>query len=94
MPTQLRKAALFPLARLLDRHRPRDHADAPRCCCLPATLTPQELGVPVTQAPAYLMTLPYHPPLNLLVWPLFAWLYLRRRLTLPAKRCAWVPSGA
>ncbi len=39
--------------------------------------TPQELGVPVTQAPAYTMTLPYHPLLNLLVWPIFAWLYLR-----------------
>jgi hypothetical protein len=39
--------------------------------------TPQELGVPVTQAPAYLMTLPYHPLLNLAVWPIFAWLYLR-----------------
>ena len=39
--------------------------------------TPQELGVPVTQAPAYTMTLPYHPLLNLLVWPLFAWWYLR-----------------
>lgn len=39
--------------------------------------TPQELGVPVTQAPAYTMTLPYHPLLNLLVWPLFGWWYLR-----------------
>jgi hypothetical protein len=39
--------------------------------------TPQQLGVPLTQAPAYLMTLPYHPILNLLVWPWFAWLYLR-----------------
>ena len=38
--------------------------------------TPEELGVPVTQAPAYLMTLPYHPLLNLLVWPLFGWWYL------------------
>ena len=39
--------------------------------------TPQELGVPVTQAPAYTMTLPYHPLLNLVVWPWFAWWYLR-----------------
>lgn len=39
--------------------------------------TPEELGVPVTQAPAYLMTLPYHPLLNLPIWPLFGWLYLR-----------------
>lgn len=38
--------------------------------------SPQELGVPVTRAPAYLMTLPYHPLLNLL-WLPFAWLYLR-----------------
>jgi hypothetical protein len=40
--------------------------------------TPQDLGVPVTQAPAYLMTLPYHPLLNLVVWPFFAWFYLRQ----------------
>jgi len=39
--------------------------------------TPEELGVPVTQAPAYLMTLPYHPLLNLLIWPLFGWRYLQ-----------------
>ena len=39
--------------------------------------TPEQLGVPVTQAPAYLSTLPYHPVLNLLVWPIFAWCYLR-----------------
>ena len=39
-------------------------------------LSPQELGVPPSQAPAYLMTLPYHPLLNL-VWIPFAWKYLR-----------------
>jgi hypothetical protein len=39
--------------------------------------TPEELGVTASQAPAYLMTIPYHPLLNLLVWPWFAWLYLR-----------------
>ena len=39
--------------------------------------SPQELGVTASQAPAYLMTLPYHPLLNLLVWPWFAWLYWR-----------------
>lgn len=39
--------------------------------------SPQELGVPLTQAPAYLMTLPYHPLLNLF-WLPFAWMYLRR----------------
>ncbi|HEY3473734.1 MAG TPA: hypothetical protein VGK56_03940 [Anaerolineales bacterium] len=38
--------------------------------------SPQELGIPLTQAPAYLMTLPYHPLLNLF-WLLFAWMYLR-----------------
>ena len=38
--------------------------------------SPQELGVPFSQAPAYLMTLPYHPLLNLLFLP-FAWIYLR-----------------
>lgn len=38
--------------------------------------SPQELGVPFSQAPAYLMTLPYHPLLNLL-WLPFAWMYLR-----------------
>ncbi len=41
-------------------------------------LTPEELGVPVTQAPAYLMTLPHHLVLKLIVWPIFAWWYLRR----------------
>lgn len=38
--------------------------------------SPQELGVSFSQAPAYLMTLPYHPLLNLF-WLPFAWLYLR-----------------
>jgi hypothetical protein len=38
--------------------------------------SPQELGVPFSQAPAYLMTLPYHPLLNLF-WLPFAWMYLR-----------------
>jgi hypothetical protein len=32
--------------------------------------------VPFSQAPAYLMTIPYHPLLNLF-WLPFAWLYLR-----------------
>ena len=39
--------------------------------------SPTELGVTASQAPAYLMTIPYHPWLNLLVWLPFAWLYLR-----------------
>lgn len=38
--------------------------------------SPQELGVSFSQAPAYLMTLPYHPLLNLF-WLPFAWMYLR-----------------
>ena len=36
----------------------------------------QELGVPFSQTPAYLMTLPYHPFLNLF-WLPFAWMYIR-----------------
>jgi putative Mn2+ efflux pump MntP len=39
--------------------------------------SPQEMGVSASQAPSYLMTIPYHPLLNLAVWPLFAWLYWR-----------------
>jgi hypothetical protein len=39
--------------------------------------TPEQMGVSPAQAPAYLMTIPFHPLLNLLVWPFFAWLYLR-----------------
>ncbi len=38
---------------------------------------PKELGVPFTQVPGYMMTIPYHPLLNLPVWPMFGWLYLR-----------------
>ena len=30
------------------------------------------------QVPAYAMSVPFHPLLNLLVWPAFGWLYLRR----------------
>lgn len=36
----------------------------------------EEMGVPVTQAPGYLATIPYHPLFNL-PWIWFAWLYLR-----------------
>lgn len=39
--------------------------------------SPEELGVNPSQAPAYLMTIPYHWFINLLIWPPFAWLYLR-----------------
>lgn len=38
--------------------------------------SPKELGVSAAKAPAYLMTLPYHPLLNV-VWLPFAWLYLK-----------------
>lgn len=33
--------------------------------------------VPMTDVPAYTMTVPFHPLLNLLVWPLFGWWYAR-----------------
>lgn len=36
----------------------------------------QALGLPTSQDPSYLMTLPYHPLLNLF-WIPFAWMYLR-----------------
>jgi hypothetical protein len=35
-------------------------------------------AVPMLEVPAYVMSIPFHPLLNLLVWPLFGWLYLRR----------------
>lgn len=38
--------------------------------------TAEELGLPVTQAPGYLATLPYHPLFNI-AWIWFAHLYLR-----------------
>jgi hypothetical protein len=43
-------------------------------------LSAQELGVPFSQAPAYLMTIPYHPLLNLF-WLPCAWMYLRGTTT-------------
>jgi hypothetical protein len=43
------------------------------------TLRPFSSGaVPMLQVPAYVMSVPFHPLLNLLVWPVFGWLYLRR----------------
>ena len=39
-------------------------------------LTPP--GTPMTQLPAYAMTVPFHPLMNLLVWPFFAAVYLSR----------------
>lgn len=38
----------------------------------------KELGVPVGSSPAWLASFPYQPPVNLLVFLLFAWAYLRR----------------
>lgn len=38
----------------------------------------RELGVPVGRSPAWLASFPYQPPVNLLVFLLFAWRYLRR----------------
>jgi len=40
---------------------------------------PRELGVGMLQAPAFVATVPYHVLIMLLVWPLFAWLYFRKR---------------
>jgi hypothetical protein len=43
------------------------------------TLRPfSSVAVPMLQVPAYVMSVPFHPLLNLLVWPVFGWLYLRR----------------
>jgi hypothetical protein len=40
---------------------------------------PDELGVSLLQAPSFTATVPYHVLIMLLVWPAFAWLYLRKR---------------
>jgi hypothetical protein len=43
------------------------------------TLRPfSSVAVPMLQVPAYVMSVPFHPLLNLSVWPVFGWLYLRR----------------
>ena len=36
-------------------------------------------GQSILQAPAFVATVPYHVVIMLLVWPLFAWLYFRKR---------------
>ena len=36
-------------------------------------------GQSILQAPAFVATVPYHVLIMLLVWPLFAWLYFRKR---------------
>lgn len=40
---------------------------------------PEQLGVGMLQAPAFVATVPYHVLIMLLVWPVFAWLYFRKR---------------
>jgi hypothetical protein len=35
-------------------------------------------GTPMLQIPAYAMSVPFHPLLNLLVWPVLGWIYLGR----------------
>ena len=40
---------------------------------------PEELGVGLLKAPAFTATVPYHVLIMLLVWPAFAWVYLRKR---------------
>lgn len=36
-------------------------------------------GESILQAPAFVATVPYHVLIMLLVWPVFAWLYFRKR---------------
>jgi hypothetical protein len=40
---------------------------------------PEELGVSLLKAPSFIATVPYHVLIMLLVWPLFAWVYFRKR---------------
>lgn len=40
---------------------------------------PEELGVSLLKAPSFTATVPYHVLIMLLVWPAFAWVYLRKR---------------
>ncbi len=40
---------------------------------------PEELGVSLLKAPSFVATVPYHVLIMLLVWPVFAWVYLRKR---------------
>jgi hypothetical protein len=43
------------------------------------SLEPGQLGVGMLQAPAFVATVPYHVLIMLLIWPVFAWLYFRKR---------------
>lgn len=38
----------------------------------------QELGLTMFEDPAFVMTVPYHLLINLVIWTLFAWIYLRK----------------
>lgn len=38
-----------------------------------------QLGSGMLEAPAFVATVPYHVLIMLLIWPLFAWLYFRKR---------------
>jgi hypothetical protein len=40
---------------------------------------PEELGVSLLKAPSFTATVPYHVLIMLLVWPVFAWVYFRKR---------------
>jgi len=52
---------------------------------------PQDLGVGLLQAPAFVATVPYQVLIMYIVWPLFVWLYFRNRTinTSEIKRLAW-----
>jgi hypothetical protein len=43
------------------------------------TPQPEELGVSLLKAPSFVATVPYHVVIMLLVWPVFAWMYFRKR---------------
>ena len=43
------------------------------------TPQPEELGVSLLKAPSFTATVPYHVLIMLLVWPVFAWVYFRKR---------------
>jgi hypothetical protein len=43
------------------------------------TPEPEELGVSLLKAPSFTATVPYHVLIMLLVWPVFAWVYSRKR---------------
>jgi hypothetical protein len=40
---------------------------------------PEDLGVSLLKAPSFVATVPYHVLIMLLVWPVFAWVYFRKR---------------